>query len=232
MRTITEMVEDLRNGGTLSGAAAKHPEAFPNYYIGILGSAELTGKLDETLENLALLVLVLGAAKLALPKALALVARTRSRELFVLTLATVCLAMAVVTAHLGMSMALGAFLAGILLADSDFHGHAMAEVEPFRDALASLFFVSIGMLFDAHTITKEPLLVMVSLLAVVGGKAWIVALAARALGQPGWVRLRTGLIMAQVGEFSFVLVQVVRAQPGGSELMPERGERMCPATCG
>jgi len=52
-RTITDMVEDLRNGGTLSGAAAKHPEAFPTYYIGILGSAELTGKLDETLESLA-----------------------------------------------------------------------------------------------------------------------------------------------------------------------------------
>ncbi|MGB8859159.1 MAG: type II secretion system F family protein, partial [Ilumatobacteraceae bacterium] len=52
-RTITDMVEDLRNGGTLSGAAAKHPEAFPTYYIGILGSAELTGKLDDTLDNLA-----------------------------------------------------------------------------------------------------------------------------------------------------------------------------------
>jgi len=52
-RTITDMVEDLRNGGTLSGAALKHPEAFPTYYIGILGSAELTGKLDDTLENLA-----------------------------------------------------------------------------------------------------------------------------------------------------------------------------------
>ncbi|NMD24911.1 MAG: type II secretion system F family protein, partial [Actinobacteria bacterium] len=52
-RTITDMVEDLRNGGTLSGAAGKHPEAFPKYYIGILGSAELTGKLDETLESLA-----------------------------------------------------------------------------------------------------------------------------------------------------------------------------------
>jgi type IV pilus assembly protein PilC len=52
-RTISHMVEDLRNGGTLSGAAGKHPEAFPMYYIGILGSAELTGKLDETLENLA-----------------------------------------------------------------------------------------------------------------------------------------------------------------------------------
>ena len=52
-RTITSMVEDLRNGGTLSGAASKHPEAFPKYYVGILGSAELTGRLDETLENLA-----------------------------------------------------------------------------------------------------------------------------------------------------------------------------------
>ncbi|MEI7548431.1 MAG: type II secretion system F family protein, partial [Actinomycetota bacterium] len=52
-RTIADIVEDLRNGGTLSGAASKHPEAFPNYYIGILGSAELTGKLDDTLESLA-----------------------------------------------------------------------------------------------------------------------------------------------------------------------------------
>jgi len=89
-------------------------------------------------------------------------------------------------------MALGAFVAGVLIADTDFHGHAVAEVEPFRDALASLFFVSIGMLFDPLTLVEAPWLVLLTLLAVVAGKAAIVAVAARTLGQPGWVRLRAG----------------------------------------
>lgn len=175
-----------------------------------------SGGIVETLEHLALLVLVLAVARFALPKALALVARTRSRELFVLTLATVCLSMAVVTAHLGMSMALGAFLAGILLADSDFHGHAMAEVEPFRDALASLFFVSIGMLFDGGAIASSPGLVLAALVAVVLGKAAVVALAGKVIGQPSWIRVRSGLLLAQIGEFSFVLAQV----GGGSGVLP------------
>ncbi len=181
----------------------------------LVGEGE-SGGVVETLENLALLVLVLAAARLVVPKTLALVARTRSRELFVLTVATICLSMAVVTAHLGMSMALGAFLAGILLADSDFHGHAMAEVEPFRDALASLFFVSIGMLFDGMVIVASPGLVIAALVLVVIGKAAVVALAGWAIGQPSWIRLRSGLLLAQIGEFSFVLAQV----GGGSGVLP------------
>ncbi|MGE3354495.1 MAG: cation:proton antiporter, partial [Planctomycetota bacterium] len=186
--------------------------------VGTGGGDGAGGGIVKTLENLAILVAVLTAAHFLIPKLLDLVSRTRSRELFVLTLATLCLSMAVVTAHLGMSMALGSFLAGILLADSEFHGHAAAEVEPFRDALASLFFVSIGMLFDPETIVAAPLLVLVALLAVIGGKAAVVALAARALGQPGWVRLRAGLLMAQVGEFSFVLAQV----GGGTDVLPQQ----------
>lgn len=176
-----------------------------------------TGGALATLENLALLLLVLASARFVLPRILALVSRTRSRELFVLALAAICLAMAVVTARLGMSMALGAFLAGILLADTDFHGHAVAEVEPFRDALASLFFVSIGMLFDPAAIVESPWSVLAALVMVIAGKAAIVALAARALGQPGWVGVRSGLLLAQVGEFSFVLAQV----GGGTDVLPE-----------
>ena len=87
---------------------------------------------------------------------LTLVCATRSRELFVLFLATWCLGLAAITAHLGMSLALGAFLAGILLADCDHHSQAVAEIEPFRDAFASLFFVSIGMLFNWRTIADAP----------------------------------------------------------------------------
>lgn len=188
----------------------------------LVGSGEQGGGVVTTLENLAILVAVLAAAHFLVPRILDRVSRTRSRELFVLTLATLCLSMAVITAHLGMSMALGAFLAGILLADSDFHGQAAAEVEPFRDALASLFFVSIGMLFDPRTIVEAPGLVLIALLAVVGGKAVVVALAARVLGQPGWVQLRAGLLMAQVGEFSFVLVQVA----GSTAALHARSEKV------
>jgi CPA2 family monovalent cation:H+ antiporter-2 len=159
-----------------------------------------------------LLAVVVLVARFLVKPVLQLVARTRNRELFVLFLATWCLGLAVVTAHLGLSLALGAFLAGILLADSAWHGQAAAEMEPFRDAFASLFFVSIGMLFDWRTIVESPGIVALCLGAVIVGKAAVVMLAARQLGQPAWVRLRAALTMAQVGEFSFVLVQLGKKQ--------------------
>jgi len=170
------------------------------------------GSLVSAATNLAILAAVLVAARFLLPPAMGFVCRTRSRELFVLMLAALCLCFAAITSHLGLSLALGAFLAGILLADSDHHSQAAAEIEPFRDAFASLFFVSIGMLFDWRTITEAPATVLTALLAVIAGKALLVVLAARLLGQPFWVRLRAGLAMAQVGEFSFVLVQLGQQQ--------------------
>lgn len=175
-----------------------------------------------SLQNLGLLAVVLLVARLLVRPLVAVVARTRNRELFVLFLATWCLGLAVVTAHLGLSLALGAFLAGILLADSDHHSQAAAEIEPFRDAFASLFFVSIGMLFDWRTIAEAPGTVAACLLAVVVGKALIVVLAARQLGQPRWVRLRAALTLAQIGEFSFVLGQLGKRanllQPGAEKV--------------
>jgi len=174
------------------------------------------------LQNFGVLAGVFVLARLAVPHLLDLVCGTRSRELFVLLLAMLCLGMAVLTHGLGLSLALGAFLAGILLADSEYHGQAMAEVEPFRDALASLFFVSIGMLFDPHTIVESPGLVTVALLAVLAGKTLVMLAAGRLLGQPGWVGTRAALLLAQVGEFSFVLVQIGQ----GTELLPPRAERI------
>ncbi|MFN9275015.1 MAG: NAD-binding protein, partial [Planctomycetota bacterium] len=127
-----------------------------------------------------------------------------------LFLATWCLSLAAVTAALELSLALGAFLAGVLLADSDHHSQAAAETEPFRDAFASLFFVSIGMLFDAGVVAERPLAVGVGLAAVLVGKAALMAFAVGRLGQPRWVQLRAALTAAQVGEFSFVLVQLAK----------------------
>lgn len=187
-----------------------------------LGTDTTSASPLESVRNLGLLAVVVVTARLLSGPLVALVCRTRSRELFVLFLATWCLGIAVVTAHLGLSLALGAFLAGMLLADSDHHSQAAAEVEPFRDAFASLFFVSIGMLFEWRAIAEEPVIVTASLFAVVVGKALAVMLAARQLGQPAWVRLRAGLTLAQVGEFSFVLIQLGRR----SGLMPVTAERI------
>lgn len=182
------------------------------------------GSLLASLQNLGVLAVVVVVGRFAVRPLVAAVARTRSRELFVLFLATWCLSFAVVTAHLGLSLALGAFLAGILLADSDHHSQAQAEIEPFRDAFASLFFVSIGMLFDWRVVAQEPRAVAACLGAVVVGKALIVMLAARQLGQPAWVRMRAALTLAQVGEFSFVLVQLgQRSEP---KLLPELAEKV------
>lgn len=175
-----------------------------------------------SLQNLGMLAAVLLVARILARPLVTMVARTRNRELFVLFLATWCLSLAVVTAHLGLSLALGAFLAGILLADSDHHSQAQAEIEPFRDAFASLFFVSIGMLFDWRTLVEAPVTVAGCLAAVIVGKALLVMLAAQQLGQPAWVRLRAALTLAQVGEFSFVLVQLGQR----SKLLPDLAEKI------
>lgn len=187
-----------------------------------VSSAASSQSVWGSLLNLGKLVVVIAIARVAVGPLLGIVCRTRSRELFVLFLATWCLGMAVVTAHLGLSLALGAFLAGILLADSEHHSQAAAEIEPFRDAFASLFFVSIGMLFDWGAVAKAPGTVAMCLGAVVVGKAVIVMLAAGWLGQPFWVRVRAALTLSQVGEFSFVLVQLGQK----STILPGEAERI------
>jgi CPA2 family monovalent cation:H+ antiporter-2 len=171
-------------------------------------------------ESLVWLLVVVSVAFVVVPRALDLVARSRSREAFVLTLITLCLAVAVATAHLGMSLALGAFLAGMVIAGSDYRHQAASEIEPLRDALSGLFFVSIGMLFDPGLIVADPLAVTVAFAAVVVGKALIVFAVAKALNTPTWVSLRASLLLAQVGEFSFVLVTLGR----GEELLPGKLE--------
>lgn len=171
-------------------------------------------------KSLVYLIVTTAAAFVAVPRILDLVSRTRSREAFVLTLITICLTVATVTAHLGMSLALGAFLAGMVIAGSDYRHQAASEVEPLRDALSGLFFVSIGMLFDPQLIVAKPLLVAVAFAAVILGKAAVLFVVAKILKMPTWVSLRASLLLAQVGEFSFVLVQVGRGQdllPGSLE---------------
>jgi len=160
--------------------------------------------------------LIAVAATIVIPWVLGLVSRARSHELFVLAVITLCLAVSVATARIGASLALGAFLAGLVLAGSDYRHQAVSEVEPFRDALGSLFFVSIGMLFDFRIILADPLVVGLSLAAVIVGKTGVAFLAAKCLRLPFWVAARAALMIAQVGEFSFVLLEVA-----GKGFLPE-----------
>jgi CPA2 family monovalent cation:H+ antiporter-2 len=141
------------------------------------------------------------------PWLLARVAAVRSRDVFVLTILGVALGVASATAAVGLSLALGAFLAGVVIADTDFVHQAGSEVAPLRDTFASLFFLSIGMLLDPAVLAERPMLVLAVAGALVVGKAVIAAAATLLLRLPASTAVRTGVALAQVGELSFVLLR-------------------------
>lgn len=140
-----------------------------------------------------------------------IVAGARVREVFVLWALTTCLAMSWFTARLDFSLALGAFLAGLLVAETEYSHQVIADIGPFRDLFASIFFVSIGMLVDLpFALTTLPLLVGVAILLALG-KAVAAGFALRAAGFPLRIAAICGIGLAQIGEFSFVLMEVGRA---------------------
>jgi CPA2 family monovalent cation:H+ antiporter-2 len=157
------------------------------------------------LEALAVVVAVVLFARWLVPPLLANVVRSRSRELFLTFLLVLCLGTAYLTSLAGLSLALGAFLAGLAVSESEYSHQALAEAIPFRDAFGSLFFVSIGMLMDVRFVFGEPLLVLGVLVALILIKTLTAALPALLLGYPVHLSLNAGLALAQVGEFAFVL---------------------------
>jgi monovalent cation:H+ antiporter-2, CPA2 family len=157
------------------------------------------------LRSLGLVVAVVVGARRVLPALLAAVVRTRSRELFLTFLLVLCLGTAYLTSLAGLSLALGAFLAGLAVSESEYSHQAMAEAIPFRDAFGSLFFVSIGMLVDVQFLAEHPLWVLGMLVALWLIKTLSGLLPVLLLGYPVHLGLQVGLALAQVGEFAFVL---------------------------
>ncbi|MFM7207350.1 MAG: cation:proton antiporter [Planctomycetaceae bacterium] len=155
--------------------------------------------------GLVVVVAVIVVGRLVVPKILHEVVRLRNRELFLITIVLACLGTAAVTAQAGLSLALGAFLAGLVLAESEYGHQAFTEVLPFRDTLSSLFFVSVGMLLDIRFVADHAALVAVTVLAIMGGKVMMTAVPAVLAGYPPRTSLLAGATLAQVGEFSFVL---------------------------
>ena len=137
------------------------------------------------------------------------VAAAHSRELFTLTVLVVALGIAVGSAELfGVSMALGAFLAGMVVGRSDFSLRATTDALPMRDAFAVVFFVSIGMLFDPAFLLKSPGLVAAALAVVLVGTPVVTCAVVLLLGRPVRSAVGLGLALAQVGEFSFILARL------------------------
>lgn len=161
------------------------------------------------LSAFAAFVLVAGGR--AIPWLLRKVAETRSRELFTLGVLAAALGIAVGAAEFfGVSMALGAFLAGMVVGQSEFSARAGAEALPLRDAFAVMFFLSIGMLLDPAEALAQPLLPLAALAIVLLGKPLAALLIVASLGYASRVGLGVAIALAQVGEFSFLLAVVGR----------------------
>jgi monovalent cation:H+ antiporter-2, CPA2 family len=172
----------------------------------LAGQGGSVGQLLLTLAKAAAVVVgVVLAAKMLVPPILVRVVRSRSRELFLTLLLVLCLGTAWLTSLAGLSLALGAFLAGLAISESEYSHQALAEAIPFRDAFGSLFFISIGMLMDVSFLIANLPLVLIVVVALVLIKAVTGALPVLLLGYPLHVALQVGLGLAQVGEFAFVL---------------------------
>jgi CPA2 family monovalent cation:H+ antiporter-2 len=137
---------------------------------------------------------------------LTLVARRKSEELFVLNLLLVTLGLAWLTELAGLSLALGAFIAGMLISETQFKHQVETDIRPFHDVLLGLFFISIGMMLDWRLVLERWPLVLLLVTVPVLYKAALITLLTRALGAGMGVSLRTGLYLAQAGEFGFVLL--------------------------
>ncbi|RWO06009.1 MAG: Kef family K(+) transporter [Mesorhizobium sp.] len=203
-------------GGNVNGANLNGNDLFTLFEPQTIWSA-----LGLTLGKLAaFFAIMVVVGRRVIPPILHYVAHTGSRELFRLAVLAIALGVAFGAAELfGVSFALGAFFAGMILAESQLSQRAAQETLPLRDAFAVLFFVSVGMLFNPMILVEQPLLVGVTFLIIVIGNATAASAIALMFGYPSYVALTLGLSLAQIGEFSFILAGL------GVELalLPEAG---------
>ena len=158
--------------------------------------------------KIALIILVIVVlARWVIPAFLFRVARERSRELFLFTIAGICIIIAWLTSEAGLSFTLGAFIGGLIIGESDYNIDALGHIIPFRDVFAAIFFLSIGMLLNTGTVLKNYQYVTLIVIIIIIVKILTGGLAARMLGMPTRVCVFTGFALCQIGEFSFVLAK-------------------------
>ncbi|OKL41427.1 cation:proton antiporter domain-containing protein [Pontibacter flavimaris] len=164
-----------------------------------------TALLLMALKGAFVIVFVLISARYLVPRLLYQVAKTKSKELFILSIVVICFAVTWLTSSLGLSLALGAFMAGIIISESEYSHQATSNILPFREIFTSFFFVSIGMLLDFNFLLQHLPIVLLFTLLTFLLKGMVATLAARILQYPLRVSLLVGLSLFQVGEFAFIL---------------------------
>ncbi|NWF75522.1 MAG: cation:proton antiporter [Nitrospirae bacterium] len=155
--------------------------------------------------------IVLFGARWIVPALLHQVVRARSRELFLTTIILICLGIALITSKFGLSLALGAFLAGIIISESEYSHQAISDILPFKDSFMGLFFVSIGMLMNTGFVFNNAMNIVSVVLFISGLKIITGTAASLFIGKPFRTSLYTGLGISQIGEFSFVLAVAGKA---------------------
>lgn len=148
---------------------------------------------------------VLLAARWAVPFLLHQVVSTRSRELFVITILVLCLGTALLTSLFGLSLALGAFLAGVVISESDYSSQAVSDILPFKESFTGLFFISIGMLLDTAVFLGNIVPIVWTVVVILLIKILTVSFSAYLVGQTLSSGVQSGFYLSQIGEFSFVL---------------------------
>jgi CPA2 family monovalent cation:H+ antiporter-2 len=157
------------------------------------------------IKSATIIFVVIFGARWLVPNILHQIVRTRSRELFVITIILLCLGTALLTSGLGLSLALGAFLAGLIISESEYAYQAISDILPFKESFNGLFFISIGMLMDLGFLNENVLIILLIVAILIVLKTFTGFLSVLLLGHPIRVSFQTGLHLAQIGEFSFVL---------------------------
>ncbi len=145
--------------------------------------------------------------KWLIPRVLHAIALTKNQELFLMSILLICLSVALLTSQLGMSLAFGAFLAGLMISESEYSHNAFGHLIPFRDTFTSFFFVSIGMLLDLNFVYENYLLVITTVILVLFLKTFVAGGTAFVLGHTFRGTVMVGMALSQVGEFSFILAK-------------------------
>lgn len=156
-------------------------------------------------KGLGILIAVFFSAQRIVPRLLLQVARTRNKELFLLSVLTLCFGVAWLTSSLGLSLTIGAFLAGLIISESEYSNEAISNIFPFQALCISFFFVSIGMLLDLNFVFHQPFTILGLAVVVFLVKVSAAGLATILLGLPIRTAVLTGITLSQIGEFSFVL---------------------------
>ncbi len=212
---LTDQSENNRTHGRLAVAICLFQDLAFTLLLALESSLIGAGKTADTQPLMAVaiavlaLLVVLAAGRWLLRPLFVAIASVRSTELFSLTVLLVVLASAWATHAVGLSLALGAFLAGMMLAETEFRHQVEATIRSYRDVLLGLFFITVGMLLDFQLLLRHLLLVSLILLGMLALKTAVVALVARHAAKSWFKAIRTGVVVSQGGEFGFALLTLL-----------------------